>query len=191
MVNAPGLRVPNGYCKLCVATRTDAERSSIILDHRSRLFEFCSKQVIGEGIPKPSGLEWIMRFSCQPGCTRCCTQKGWVYLSVEDVPRLAAFLGMGADELQRRYVYATKHTLRLRKPRQGYCPFLKAEGCSVHPAKPTQCRVFPFWPELIEDRKELEETARWCPGIGKGAVVPAETLEEGAREMRKAYPRQY
>lgn len=40
-----------------------------------------------------------MRFSCQPGCTRCCTQKGWVYLSVEDVPRLAAFLGMSAGRI--------------------------------------------------------------------------------------------
>src|SRR5271169_5416748 len=127
-----------------------------------------------------------MRFSCQPGCTRCCTQKGWVYLSVEDVPRLAAFLGMSPGEFQRRYVYSTKRTLRLRI-RQGQCPFLKANGCSVHPAKPTQCRVFPFWPELIEDKKELAETAQWCPGIGKGDVVLVETLEQSAREMRKAY----
>jgi Fe-S-cluster containining protein len=132
-----------------------------------------------------------MRFSCQPGCTRCCTQKGWVYLSVGDVSCLAAFLGMSAGELQRRYVYSTKHTLRLRKPRQGHCPFLKAEGCSVHPVKPTQCRVFPFWPELTEDKKEMEETAQWCPGIGKGDVVSAETLEESAQEMRKAYPHLY
>src|SRR3954454_25105219 len=132
-----------------------------------------------------------MRFSCQRGCTRCCTQKGWVYLSVDDVARLAAFLGMRTSELRRRYLYCTKHTIRLRKPRQGQCPFLKADGCSVHPAKPTQCRVFPLWPELIEDKKELEETAQWCPGIGKGNLVSIKTLEESAREMRKAYPQQY
>jgi hypothetical protein len=132
-----------------------------------------------------------MRFSCQRGCTRCCTQKGWVYLSGEDVSRLAEFLAMSAAELLDRYVYSTKYTLRLRKPRQTQCPFLKADGCSVHPAKPTQCRVFPFWPELIEDKKELKETARWCPGIGKGDIVSVETLEESAREMRTAYPRMY
>jgi Fe-S-cluster containining protein len=132
-----------------------------------------------------------MRFSCQPGCTRCCTQKGWVYLGVEDVPRLAAFLGISEDEFQRRFVYATKHTARLRKPRTAQCSFLTAEGCSVHPAKPTQCRVFPFWPELIKDKKELKETAEWCPGIGKGNLVSVATLEASAREMQRAYPRQY
>jgi len=131
-----------------------------------------------------------MRFACQPGCTRCCTQKGWVYLSVEDVSRLAAFHGIGEDELQRRYLYSTKHTIRLRR-QGGQCPFLEAGGCSVHPAKPTQCRLFPFWPELIEDRKELEATARWCPGIGKGNLVPVEMLEASASEMRNAYPRSY
>jgi Fe-S-cluster containining protein len=131
-----------------------------------------------------------MRFSCQPGCTRCCTQEGWVYLSAEDVPRLAEFLGMNVTEFQRQYIYSTKYTSRLRQ-RQGKCPFLQSEGCSVHPAKPTQCRTFPFWPELIEDEKELEAAAQWCPGIGKGDFVSIETLEESARQMRKAYPRDY
>jgi Fe-S-cluster containining protein len=132
-----------------------------------------------------------MRFSCQPGCTRCCTQKGWVYLGVEDVSRLAAFLGMSEDEVHQRYVYSTKHSSRLLKPRKGHCPFLKADGCSVHPAKPTQCRVFPFWPELLEDKKEMKATAQWCPGIGKGDVVSVETLKASAKELQKAYPNQY
>jgi hypothetical protein len=132
-----------------------------------------------------------MRFSCQPGCTRCCTQQGWVYLSADDLPRMAKFLGLSEEEFQRRYVYSTKYRHRLRKPKQGQCPFLNADGCSVHPAKPTQCRVFPFWPELIEDKKELKKTARWCPGIGKGNMVSVETLEQSARKMRKAYPREY
>ena len=132
-----------------------------------------------------------MRFACQPGCTRCCTQKGMVYLSVDDVPRLAEFLGMSVAEFRRRYVYATKHRLRLRKPGQGQCPFLRAEGCSVHPAKPVQCRTFPFWPELLDDKQQLEETAQWCPGIGKGNIVPVETLIESARETRNAYPYLY
>jgi len=132
----------------------------------------------------------LMRFACQPGCTRCCTQEGWIWLSAEDVPRLAAFRGMSTDEFQRVYVYSTKHTIRLRM-HKGKCPFLEAEGCSVHPAKPTQCRAFPFWPEILEDKKELKETSEWCPGIGKGDVVSVETLERSAREMRKAYPHMY
>ena len=111
-------------------------------------------------------------------------------MSVQDVPRLAEFLGMNTGEFQGRYLYSTKYTLRLRR-RQGKCPFLGVTGCSVHSVKPTQCRVFPFWPELIEDEKELEVTAQWCPGIGEGDLVSVQTLTDSAREMRKAYPRQY
>lgn len=132
-----------------------------------------------------------MRFTCQPGCTRCCTQKGWVYLGRDDASRLAKFLGMSLRAFRSRYVYATKHRLRLLKPKGGQCPFLMADGCSVHSVKPTQCRTFPFWPELVEDKKELKETARWCPGIGKGDLVSIEALEASARELRDAYPDQY
>src|ERR1700744_4336970 len=132
-----------------------------------------------------------MRFACQPGCTRCCTQQGWVHLSTDDVPRMAKFLGLSAREFRLQYVYATKHRLRLRKPRQGQCPFLGTEGCSIHPVKPVQCRTFPFWPDLVEDKKELKNTAKWCPGLGKGNLISVETLKASALELKKAYPYQY
>ena len=71
------------------------------------------------------------------------------------------------------------------------CGFLRSDGCSIHPAKPTQCRIFPFWPELVEDRKEWEKTGEWCPGIGKGELVQIEAARGLAQEMREAYPRLY
>lgn len=115
-----------------------------------------------------------------------------MYLSVKDVLRVARFLDMDEEEFRQRYVYSTKHRIRLRKPRGRECPFLlEDKGCQVHPVKPTQCRVFPLWPELIEDKRELSQTSRWCPGIGKGNVVSVEELEASAREMRRAYPHMY
>jgi hypothetical protein len=59
-----------------------------------------------------------LRFECQPGCTNCCTQKGFVYLTELDLTRIAKFLGMRADDFERRYVYRTARQLRLRVPRQ-------------------------------------------------------------------------
>jgi len=35
-----------------------------------------------------------LRFTCQPGCTNCCNQQGFVYLTETDLVRAAAFLGM-------------------------------------------------------------------------------------------------
>jgi hypothetical protein len=132
-----------------------------------------------------------LRFECQPGCTNCCTQKGFVYLTEADLTRIAKFLGMRAAEFERRYVYRTTRQLRLRVPRQVQCHFLRDGGCSIHSVKPVQCRIFPFWPELVDDKREWRKTAAWCPGIGKGELVQIEVAAEQAREMREAYPHMY
>jgi len=132
-----------------------------------------------------------LRFECQPGCTACCTQRGFVYLTEADLARAAAFLGMTARAFERQYVYRTRNRLRLRVPRESQCHFLREGGCSIHPAKPTQCRIFPFWPELVESRREWAKTARYCPGMGKGPLVQIEQAREQAREMREAYPEMY
>ncbi|HTQ56382.1 MAG TPA: YkgJ family cysteine cluster protein [Bryobacteraceae bacterium] len=132
-----------------------------------------------------------MRFECQPGCTACCERKGFVYLTEDDIVRAAAFLGMPAAVFEKRYVYRTRNQRRLRTPRGAQCRFLRPDGCSIHPAKPTQCRVFPFWPELTEDRREWRKTASWCPGIGKGELVQIETVRQLADEMRSGYPAMY
>jgi Fe-S-cluster containining protein len=71
------------------------------------------------------------------------------------------------------------------------CHFLVDGGCSIHAVKPTQCRVFPFWPELVDDKREWRKTAAWCPGIGKGELVQIEAASERAREMREEYPFMY
>ena len=132
-----------------------------------------------------------LRFECQPGCTACCTQRGFVYLTENDLGRAAEFLGMTAAAFERRYVYRTSKRMRLRVPREGQCHFLRAGGCSIHPAKPTQCRIFPFWPELVESRREWKKTARYCPGMGRGPLVQIEVARRQAREMREAYPEMY
>lgn len=132
-----------------------------------------------------------VRFECQQGCTNCCEMRGFVYLTEEDLGQAAEFKGMSKRAFERRYVYRTKNFLRLRKPRGSQCHFLVEGGCSIHPAKPTQCRLFPFWPELVERRAEWKATARHCPGIGKGELIQIGTALERAEEMRRAYPAMY
>jgi Fe-S-cluster containining protein len=132
-----------------------------------------------------------LRFECQPGCTACCEQKGFVYLTEIDVARAAEFLGMAPGVFERRYVYRTKNWRRLRVPRDSQCSFLRDGGCSIHPAKPTQCRIFPFWPELVESRQEWRKAARYCPGMGKGPLIQIAAAREQAAEMRAGYPEMY
>ena len=132
-----------------------------------------------------------IRFSCQPGCTNCCDRQGYVYLTEDDLVRAAGFVGLTPAEFESRYVYRTRHILRLRKPRNKQCHFLNADGCGIHPAKPTQCRLFPFWPELIERPSAWVATSRYCPGIGTGPLIQIGTALEQAEHMKTAYPEMY
>lgn len=132
-----------------------------------------------------------LRFECQPGCTECCEQKGFVYLTEADLSRVAAHLGMTPEAFERKYCYRTRNLVRLRVPRESNCHFLREGGCSIHEVKPTQCRIFPFWPELVESRREWKKTARYCPGMGKGALIQIEVARGQASEMRAGYPGLY
>jgi uncharacterized protein len=131
------------------------------------------------------------RFECQPGCTNCCTQRGFVYLNDADVARAAAFVGMSAADFERRYVYRTSKKMRLRVAKRVRCYFLKDGGCGIHPAKPLQCRTFPFWPELVGSAREWQRAAHRCPGIGKGPLVQIEQAREIAAEMKAGLPELY
>jgi len=132
-----------------------------------------------------------LRFACQKGCTDCCNTAGYVYLSAQDLARAAAFLGLSPAEFERRYVYRTRRLLRLRKPPDKQCPFLGTSGCLIHPAKPTQCRLYPFWPEIVERPSDWRVESLRCRGIGKGPTIQIGTALELAHQMRQAYPSMY
>lgn len=139
----------------------------------------------------PSSSDFEFRFTCQPGCTKCCEVRGFVYLTEDDMTRAARHVGLARDEFERRYVYRTRHQLRLRKPKHAQCHFLQGGGCVLHPDKPTQCRLYPYWPELVENRKAWKAQSRVCPGIGTGHLVQIGTALGTASEMRTAYPSHY
>ncbi len=132
-----------------------------------------------------------MRFACQPGCTRCCDTQGFVYITENDLLRIARHLGLTAEAFEQRYVIRYRRILRLRKPAGSQCHFLTGSGCSVHDVKPVQCRTYPFWPELVEDQAAWNEEAGRCPGIHKGELIQIGSACEIASEMKTAYPSLY
>jgi Fe-S-cluster containining protein len=132
-----------------------------------------------------------MRFECQRGCTNCCEQQGFVYLTEQDILRLAAYVNLSVAAFEQQHVYRTRHLRRLRVPRHAQCSFLKEGGCSVHPAKPQQCAAFPFWPELVGNKKNWLKTRKYCPGIERGELVQIQTARAVAEEMRDAHPALY
>lgn len=114
-----------------------------------------------------------------------------MYITENDLRRIARHVGLSAKAFEETYVVRYRHVLRLRKPAKSQCHFLKADGCSVHAVKPVQCRTYPFWPELVEDRKAWNEEGKRCPGIGKGELIQIGEACEIANEMKTAYPALY
>ncbi len=57
------------------------------------------------------------------------------------------------------------------------CIFWSEEGCEVYAARPFQCRSFPFWSSIVDDREHWEEQGRSCPGINEGDLHSSSEIE--------------
>lgn len=130
-----------------------------------------------EGIP----------FECQ-GSGRCCVSRGaygYVYVTLEDRRRLAQALQLPTARFTREYCLKAEDGQFYLDSPEPECRFLDGTRCSVYAARPTQCRTWPFWPENMR-AKAWTRIADFCPGIGRGDVVPAETIIALLREQRRA-----
>lgn len=124
----------------------------------------------------------------------------------EDLPKLAAFLRISVDELKEKYLeefekFNTKRyrpkLLRKEGVPYGACVFLdKEKGCTVHKAKPLQCKVAHFdehsealskWFDFnyfvnVNDPESIRQYALWTqlneplPGAELERLVPDKEL---------------
>lgn len=94
-------------------------------------------------------------------CGNCCSH-GTGFLAKEDIPRIAGFLKITEKELKEEYLekadmFNTEawrpRTIKKGKP-YGKCVFLgKKKECTIHEAKPFQCRISncrPYGEQLIQ-----------------------------------------
>lgn len=134
--------------------------------------------------PRRSGVWYTrgLRFECRPDCGACCVNHGdysHVYLDSDEALALAGELGLSLEAFCERYTEVDDGDLVLRMDRPE-CPFLDGSRCTVYAARPTQCRTFPFWPEHLTSRRRWSALRSFCPGIGRGDLIPAETIRETA-----------
>jgi len=43
--------------------------------------------------------------------------------------------------------------------------------CRIYALRPTQCKTYPWWPEIIESKTAWQREARHCEGINRGEPV--------------------
>lgn len=122
-----------------------------------------------------------VRFQCQ-GSGKCCTSHGefgFVFLTLEDRRRFAKHLKISTSAFTRKYCEKYSGAWHLKEdPKNPDCMFLKNKGCSVYEARPTQCRTWPFWPEVMNAKAWAKDVVQFCPGVGKGKLISAKTIAE-------------
>lgn len=117
-----------------------------------------------------------LSFSCTR-CGDCCTGvPGYVWVEPTEIEALAKHLGLSVDSFGERYLRKVGRRYSLIEKPGGDCVFFD-KGCSVYPARPTQCRTFPFWRSNLKSERAWDEIADACPGIGQGKLFPVEEIE--------------
>jgi Fe-S-cluster containining protein len=138
-----------------------------------------------------SSRDWYedgLRFRCTR-CGNCCTgAPGAVWVSAEEIAALADWLGASREAFERSYVRAVGGGRSLLERFGGDCVFYdaRARGCTVYEARPVQCRAWPFWDANVASPGAWDETARACPGAGRGELVSADEIQRRAREREDA-----
>ena len=130
-----------------------------------------------------------LHFECTQ-CGRCCSGGGeyHVFLSATEADRIRVTLALSKGWFRRRYLKRLQSgELTVQLGATGRCSFLDAQGrCRVYAARPTQCRTYPFWPEVLRSQATWRAEAARCEGIGRGAVVPLARVR-AALTAQRAY----
>ena len=133
-----------------------------------------------------------LNFTCSQ-CGNCCTGgPGYVWISRQEIVRLAEFLKITPQETVEKYCRKEGGRFSLTEFRNAAglydCVFLKEEKvrvpapggatgetvvqtrrrCTVYEVRPLQCRTWPFWPENLWSKNTWDHAARRCHGMNHG-----------------------
>jgi uncharacterized protein len=131
-------------------------------------------------MPEETEQPWYqdgLKFTCTQ-CGKCCTgEPGYVWVSDEEIDKLAANRGMKRNEFVAIYTYKARGKVSLREKPNGDCTFYDSNrGCTVYSVRPIQCRTWPFWESNLTSPEVWANTEAICPGSGEGKLIPVEEI---------------
>ena len=132
----------------------------------------------------PKSLQNGVRFRCTD-CGACCTgAPGRVRVSEEELKVLSEHRKEPLNDLIASKTRENDGMRYLQERENGDCVFFMDGRCSVHPVKPTQCRLYPFWFQNVRSEKTWRKTCEECPGIGEGELVsPDEIIQQVTEDL--------
>ena len=142
-----------------------------------------------------------LRFACTQ-CGNCCSgAPGYVWVTLEDMEKIARELKLEFDEFTRKFVRRIGHRYSLVEKPDYDCIFLTRDGrgktgCGIYRVRPMQCRTWPFWTETLKSPAAWERAATrggaggGCPGMrtGLGEEGPGPTYSLEHIEACRQHP---
>ncbi len=122
-----------------------------------------------------------LQFECTL-CSRCCRfEPGYVFISRNDLDRLASYLSINRGNFVKKYCrkinLGFKAYLSLKEKKNYDCIFWEGYGCSIYEARPLQCRSYPFWRNHLVDARSWNLLQNECPGINRGVRYSMEYID--------------
>lgn len=120
-----------------------------------------------------------LRFHCTQ-CGHCCTGgPGAVWVTEEEIRKIAEFRGLSLGEMRINYTRLAAGQVTLREFANGDCVFLDGQTrrCSIYSVRPAQCRTWPFWNSNLESPETWQKAQAVCPGIGQGDLVQLHAIQ--------------
>ncbi|HEV3385605.1 MAG TPA: YkgJ family cysteine cluster protein [Gemmata sp.] len=126
-----------------------------------------------------------LAFECTR-CGKCCTgDPGYVWVTDEELDRIARFLGQPLQEVRELHSRKARGKRSLREKSNGDCIFYDTQkGCTIYSVRPPQCRTWPFWDSNVATPETWERTCQVCPGSGQGEVIPVEEISRRLKVIK-------
>ncbi|UCD28663.1 MAG: YkgJ family cysteine cluster protein [Planctomycetota bacterium] len=124
-----------------------------------------------------------LHFACME-CGNCCTgEPGYVWVTRQEIRRIAAFLGHNQGWLSKDQLRRIGFKYSLTERPNGDCIFMQknANGkrvCSIYSVRPLQCRTWPFWTSNLKSTNSWAEASLKCPGMNNGKQYNFCQIEE-------------
>jgi len=139
--------------------------------------------------PKKAWYSEGIQFECQ-GSGNCCTSRGefgYVYFTSKDLKLVARSMKISVKKFKAKYAQLVDGLWALKEnPKGPDCIFLENNKCKIYRGRPTQCRTWPFWPEMMHAKKWKKAVENYCPGINKGRLYSALEIEKIISEQKQS-----
>ena len=106
-------------------------------------------------------------FECQK-TGNCCRADGYVYANAKEIEQMAQFLDIDTQHFMEKYVKKKNGWMLLSDLKHRPTCFLTKDNlCGIHTCRPSQCRTYPDWPTIWENKEHFFVELVLCKGLQK------------------------